>query len=72
MQFGMLAPEVGPAREEALLREQYLVYDDDAAVTQSARQARTDLLRLFDADEDRSAAAQPPAAPEPPPPGGAG
>lgn len=36
--------------DEALLREQYLVYDDDAAVVQSARQARADLLKLFDAD----------------------
>jgi len=36
--------------DEALLREQYLVYDDAAAVTQSARQARADLLRLFEAD----------------------
>ena len=74
MPADIAAEHVGWFREhdEALLREQYLVYDDDAAVTQSARQARTDLLRLFDADEDRSAAAQPPAAPEPPPPGGAG
>ena len=74
MPADIAAEHVGWFREhdEALLREQYLVYDDDAAVTQSARQARTDLLRLFDADEDRSAAAQPPAAPEPPPPGGTG
>ena len=36
--------------DEALLREQYLVYDDDAAVMQSARQARDDLLQLFEAD----------------------
>ena len=74
MPADIAAEHVGWFREhdEALLREQYLVYDDDAAVTQSARQARTDLLRLFDADEDRSAAAQPPAAAEPPPPGGAG
>lgn len=73
MPADIAAEHVGWFREhdEALLREQYLVYDDDAAVTQSARQARTDLLRLFDADEDRSAAAPPPAA-EPPPPGGAG
>ncbi|HRF83638.1 MAG: monovalent cation:proton antiporter-2 (CPA2) family protein [Proteobacteria bacterium] len=41
--------------DEMLLREQYLVYDDDAAVRQSARQARADLLQLFDADEVRSA-----------------
>jgi len=43
--------------DEALLREQYLVYDDDAAVRQSARQARADLLQLFDADEGRGASA---------------
>ncbi|MES5813839.1 monovalent cation:proton antiporter-2 (CPA2) family protein [Pseudoxanthomonas sp. Soil82] len=74
MPADIAAEHVGWFREhdEALLREQYLVYDDDAAVTQSARQARTDLLRLFDADEDRSAAVPPPAAPEAPPPGGAG
>jgi len=60
------------AHDEALLREQYLVYDDDAAVVQSGRQARADLLRLFDADSERAAApgdgtapADPPAA-EPP------
>ena len=53
------------AHDEALLREQYLVYDDDAAVVQSARQARADLLRLFEADdgpgksEERSPAAPP-------------
>jgi glutathione-regulated potassium-efflux system protein KefB len=38
--------------DEALLREQYLVYDDDAAVMQSARHARDDLLQLFEADSD--------------------
>ena len=51
--------------DEALLREQYLVYDDDAAVRQSARQARTDLLQLFEADQDPGAAARPPATPPP-------
>ena len=51
--------------DEALLREQYLVYDDDAAVTQSARQARADLMRLFEADEDQGAAALPRAAADP-------
>jgi glutathione-regulated potassium-efflux system protein KefB len=43
--------------DEALLREQYLVYDDDAAVMQSVRQSRAELLRLFDADEHRTSAA---------------
>jgi glutathione-regulated potassium-efflux system protein KefB len=39
--------------DEALLREQYLVYDDDAAVSKSARQARKDLLELFEADAEK-------------------
>jgi len=39
--------------DEALLREQYLVYDDDAAVVQSAREARADLEHLFEADSGR-------------------
>ncbi|MBP8803215.1 MAG: cation:proton antiporter [Pseudoxanthomonas sp.] len=51
--------------DEALLREQYLVYDDDAAVLQSARQARADLMRLFEADEGQGAAALPRAAADP-------
>ncbi len=41
--------------DEQLLRDQYLVYDDAAAVVQSARQSRDDLLGLFDADADRAA-----------------
>ncbi|GAB3510433.1 monovalent cation:proton antiporter-2 (CPA2) family protein [Pseudoxanthomonas daejeonensis] len=36
--------------DETLLRDQYLVYDDDAAVVQNAREARRDLQRLFEAD----------------------
>ena len=36
--------------DEALLHEQYLVYDDDAAVVRSAREARAELVRLFEAD----------------------
>ncbi len=43
--------------DEALLREQYLVYDDDAAVVQSAREARADLQRLFEADSGPSTGA---------------
>ncbi|MDR2872099.1 MAG: monovalent cation:proton antiporter-2 (CPA2) family protein [Xanthomonadaceae bacterium] len=38
--------------DERLLREQYLVYDDEAAVIQSAREAQHDLRQLFDADLD--------------------
>jgi voltage-gated potassium channel Kch len=38
------------AHDEKLLRAQHLVYDDDAAVVQTARDARLDLERLFEAD----------------------
>ena len=44
--------------DEALLRSQYLVYDDDAAVVQSARDARADLQRLFEADSGQPVAAE--------------
>ncbi len=36
--------------DEALLREQHLVYDDEAALVASAKQARRDLETLFEAD----------------------
>ncbi|HEX6832420.1 MAG TPA: monovalent cation:proton antiporter-2 (CPA2) family protein [Rudaea sp.] len=36
--------------DQRLLKSQYLVYDDDAALRQSAREALTDLERLFEAD----------------------
>lgn len=38
--------------DEKLLRAQYLVYDDDAAVIQTAQDAREDLMKLFEADVD--------------------
>lgn len=38
------------AHDEKLLRAQYLVYDDDGAVIQTARDAISDLERLFEAD----------------------
>ena len=38
------------AHDEKLLRAQHLVYDDDAAVLQTARDARLDLEKLFEAD----------------------
>ncbi|MDQ1121325.1 MULTISPECIES: monovalent cation:proton antiporter-2 (CPA2) family protein [Pseudoxanthomonas] len=38
------------AHDEKLLREQYLVYDDDAALIQTARDARRDLEKLVAAD----------------------
>lgn len=36
--------------DERLLREQHLVYDDDAALMQSAQEARDELERLFEAN----------------------
>jgi len=36
--------------DEDLLRRQYLIYDDEAAVIQTSREARADLMRLFEAD----------------------
>ncbi len=38
------------AHDEKLLREQYLIYDDEAALLQTARDARRDLEKLFAAD----------------------
>jgi voltage-gated potassium channel Kch len=38
------------AHDEKLLRAQHLIYDDDAAVIQTARDARLDLEKLFEAD----------------------
>jgi len=52
-----LEPEVAAARVERfrshdaeLLKTQYLVYDDEAALRQGAREAFADLERLFEAD----------------------
>lgn len=39
--------------DEKLLRDQYLVYDDEAAVIQTSRDARADLMHLFEADAGR-------------------
>ncbi|PZQ16480.1 MAG: glutathione-regulated potassium-efflux system protein KefB [Rhodanobacter denitrificans] len=39
--------------DENLLRAQHLVYDDEAAVMQTAREARDDLERLFEADSSK-------------------
>ncbi|MCY1381674.1 Glutathione-regulated potassium-efflux system protein KefB [compost metagenome] len=36
--------------DESLMRAQYLVYDDDGAVIQTARDAISDLEKLFEAD----------------------
>ncbi|WAC62233.1 monovalent cation:proton antiporter-2 (CPA2) family protein [Pseudoxanthomonas sp. SL93] len=44
--------------DEKLLRAQYLVYDDDAAVIQTARDAVNDLEKLFEADAGDDTAAK--------------
>lgn len=41
--------------DEELLKRQYLVYDDEAAVIQTSRDARADLMRLFEADIETDA-----------------
>lgn len=41
--------------DEDLLKRQYLVYDDEAAVIQTSREARADLMRLFEADIETDA-----------------
>jgi glutathione-regulated potassium-efflux system protein KefB len=53
-----LPPEVAAERrerfrihDERMLREQHLVYDDEAALIASSQQARSDLEQLFEADE---------------------
>ncbi|HEX7914335.1 monovalent cation:proton antiporter-2 (CPA2) family protein [Rudaea sp.] len=53
-----IAPEIAKARidifrkrDEQLLRDQHLVYDDEAALRQTAQEALKDLDRLFEADE---------------------
>lgn len=50
--------------DEALLREQHLVYDDEAALVASNKEALRELERLFDADRQESGAA-PRATPDP-------
>jgi glutathione-regulated potassium-efflux system protein KefB len=59
------SPEVAAARverfrkhDERMLREQYLVYDDEAALLQSAQDSRRELQQLFEADTEADAAAQ--------------
>ncbi|MEE7567354.1 glutathione-regulated potassium-efflux system protein KefB, partial [Xanthomonas sp. Kuri4-3] len=53
--------------DEDLLRRQYLVYDDEAAVIQTSRDARADLMKLFEADADNSVTDAPADASPPPP-----
>lgn len=40
------------AHDERVLAQQYPVYDDEAALLQTAKEARDDLMRLFEADVD--------------------
>lgn len=42
------------AHDEKLLRAQHLVYDDDAALMQTSRESRVDLMKLFEADSTDS------------------
>ncbi len=51
------------AHDQQLLREQHLVYDDEAAVVQTARDARADLEKLFEADVGDGGTAADPAKP---------
>jgi glutathione-regulated potassium-efflux system protein KefB len=44
--------------DESLLARQYLIYDDDAALRQSAKDALDDLQKLFEADTEDSAIKQ--------------
>ena len=57
--------------DEQFLREQHLVYDDEAALVASSQQARADLEKLFEADAQRAPAVEPPSPgrSEPPPHG---
>ncbi len=45
--------------DETLLAEQYLVYDDEAAIMQNARDAQRDLDQLFEADSAQAAEPRP-------------
>ncbi len=56
-----MAPEVARDRvakfrmhDEKLLQTQYLVYDDEAALLQSAKDALADLDKLFQADSENA------------------
>ncbi|MEO8670348.1 MAG: monovalent cation:proton antiporter-2 (CPA2) family protein [Tahibacter sp.] len=42
------------AHDEELLKAQHLVYDDEAALLQSAREAFVDLERIFEADSEKA------------------
>lgn len=43
------------AHDESVLRTQHRLYDDDARIIQSNQEARAELARLFEADEEREA-----------------
>lgn len=69
-----LPPDVAAAHtrrfrehDEELLRRQYLIYDDEAALVQTAQDSRQDLMKLFEADltESPRAGTRKPAGPGP-------
>lgn len=49
--------------DEELLHRQHLVYDDEAKVIQTSRDARADLMNLFEADVKADVDAEPAPAP---------
>jgi len=67
-----IPPEVAKERrerfrvhDEHVLREQYLIFDDEAALIANSQQSLRDLERLFQADEAREAGQQGPAPDKP-------
>ena len=46
--------------DEAMLREQYLIHDDESALIQSAAEARAELARLFEGDRGVTGGGAPP------------
>jgi glutathione-regulated potassium-efflux system protein KefB len=55
MATDVAAARVARFREQdaELLKRQYLVYDDDARIVQTTREALSDLEQLFEADAER-------------------
>ncbi|MFO0040830.1 MAG: NAD-binding protein, partial [Pseudomonadota bacterium] len=51
------------AHDEAMLREQYLIHDDESALIQSATESRAELARLFEGDRSVGGSGVPSAKP---------
>ena len=49
-EVGQVQPERFRQHDEQLLRQQHLVYDDEAALVASAQEAQRELETLFEAD----------------------